>query len=169
MAHSGELSDNAGELEKIIAAHYGDIYKYCCRKLRDPAQAQDITQDTFIRFMDAAGSYADIEKPKALLYTIAKNLCLNWVKSARPISLDELESGDTPAAEDFADESLQKLCLSDAVSSLPEEQQEVLLLRYGQDLKVGEIAEILGLSRFQVMYRIRGALGQLEKKLRRED
>ena len=45
---------------------------------------------------------------------------------------------------------------------------EPLLLRYGQDLKVGEIAEILGLSRFQVMYRVRGALRQL-KKLLKED
>ena len=39
---------------------------------------------------------------------------------------------------------------------------------YGQDLKVGEIAEILGLSRFQVMYRVRGALRQLKKLLKEE-
>ena len=43
-----------------------------------------------------------------------------------------------------------------------------MLLRYGQDLKVGEIAEILGLARFQVMYRVRGALRQLKKLLKEE-
>ena len=58
--------------------------------------------------------------------------------------------------------------ISTAIAALPNEQQEVLLLRYGQDLKVGEIAEILGLSRFQVMYRVRGALRQLKKLLKEE-
>lgn len=169
MAHSREFSDRAGEFEKIIAAYYEDIYKFCFRKIRDPAEAQDITQDTFIRFMNAADTYTDIEKPKALLYTIARNLCLNWVKRVRPVSLDKLESRGSPAADDFADESIRKIYLSIAVSALPDDQQEILILRYGQDLKIGEIAEILGLSRFQVMYRIRNALDRLRKNMRREE
>lgn len=169
MARNGAFSNHAGEFEKIIAAYYEDIYKFCCWKIRDPAEAQDMTQDTFVRFMDAADTYTDIEKPKALLYTIARNLCLNWVKRVRPVSLDELESGGAPVADDFADASIRKIYLSIAVSALPDDQKEILLLRYGQDLKVGEIAEILGLSRFQVMYRIRGALDRLRKNMRRED
>lgn len=169
MTHSGKFSDHAGEFEKIIAAYYEDIYKFCFRKIRDPAEAQDITQDTFIRFMDAAGTYADIEKPKALLYTIARNLCLNWFKRVRPVSLDEPESGIAPVAEDFADESVQKIYLSNAVSALPDDQQEILILRYGQGLKVGEIAQILSLSRFQVMYQIRSALDRLRKNMRKEN
>ena len=55
-----------------------------------------------------------------------------------------------------------------AIDALPDEQQEILLLRYGQDLQIGEIAEILGLSRFQVMYRIRNAFHQLKKTLKEE-
>lgn len=160
---------NSGELEEIISAHYGDIYRFCCWKTHDHVQAQDITQDTFLRFMDAAESYADIKKPKALLYTIAKNLCLNWLKGKPPLSLDAQDTTDTPAEDDFANESVQKICLSDAVSTLPDDQQEILLLRYGQDLKVSEIAEILGLSRFQVMYRERCALDRLRKIIRKED
>ncbi len=163
MAHTGKLSAHAGEFEKIIAAHYEDIYKFCCWKIRDPTEAQDITQDTFIRFMNAAKTYADIEKPKALLYTIAKNLCLNWINRAHPKSLDALEIEDTPSVNDFSDESIRKTDLYNALSALPDDRQEILLLRYGQELKVNEIAEILGLSRFQVMYKIRGALNQLKK------
>ena len=169
MAYGGEFSDHAGEFEKIIAAYYEDIYKCCFRKIRDPAEAQDLTQDTFIRFMDAAGTYVDIEKPKALLYTIARNLCLNWLKRARPVSLDEPENGIAPVADDFSDESIRKVYLSIAVSALPDDQQEILILRYGQGLKIGEIAEILGLSRFQVMYQIRSALDRLRKNMRKED
>lgn len=109
-----------------------------------------------------------LESPKALLYTIAHHLCLNWLKKVPPDSLDELRWDQEPAAEDFADHAVQKIYLSTAIAALPNEQQEVLLLRYGQDLKVGEMAEILGLSRFQVMYRMRGALRQLKKLLKEE-
>jgi len=160
--------DTAGEVENIISAYYEQIYKFCYWKIRDSEEAQDITQDTFIRFLDAAQKDR-IEKPRALLYTIAGNLCLNWLRKAHPLSLDGLENREMPAADDFADDTIRKLSLSAAVSALPDKQQEVLLLRYGQDLKINEIAGILGLSRFQVMYRIRGALGQLRRSMGRED
>ncbi len=154
-----------GELQQIISAYYPDIYRFCCWKIHDSVEAQDITQDTFVHFLDAVQTYSDIEKPKALLYTIAGNLCLNWFKKKRSVSLDELEN-EVPAKDDFAVDSLRRIDLSDAVSALPDSQQEVLLLRYGQELQVNEIAEILGLSRFQVMYRIRNALNQLKKQMK---
>lgn len=79
------LSDASGEMEEIISAYYEQIYKFCYWKIQNSDEAQDITQDTFIRFLDAAQTYSDIKRPKALLYTIANNLCLNWAKKARPV------------------------------------------------------------------------------------
>ena len=168
MANSDEHTTKAESMEQVIALYYDQIYKFCYWKTHSSVDAQDITQDTFIRFMDAAQTYSDIENPRALLYTIAQHLCLNWLKKVPPDSLDELSQNQEPAVEDFSDRSVQKIVLSTAITTLPDEQQEVLLLRYGQDLKVGEIAEILGLSRFQVMYRVRGALRQLKKVLKEE-
>lgn len=168
MTRGRGLSDASGELEEIISAYYEQIYKFCYWKIQNSDEAQDITQDTFIRFLDAAQTYSDIKRPKALLYTIANNLCRNWAKKARQVSLDSLESQELYATDDFAEELIQRICLSGAVSALPENQKEVLLLRYGQDMKVAEVAEILGLSRFQVMYRIRSALKQLNKSLGKE-
>ena len=168
MANGDERAGQPESMEQVIALYYDQIYKFCYWKTHSAVDAQDITQDTFIRFMDAAQTYSDIESPKALLYTIAHHLCLNWLKKVPPDSLDELRWDQEPAAEDFADHAIRKIYLSTAIAALPNEQQEVLLLRYGQDLKVGEIAEILGLSRFQVMYRMRGALRQLKKLLKEE-
>ena len=56
-----------------------------------------------------------------------------------------------------------------AIEQLPYEQQEVILFRYGQDLQVNEIAKIMGLSLFAVMYRIRTALHSLKKNLEKEE
>lgn len=166
MANGNEYAGHAESMEQVIELYYEQIYKFCYWKTHGSVDAQDITQDTFIRFMDAAQTYSDIENPRALLYTIAHHLCLNWLKKVQPDSLDELSWDQEPAAEDFAERSVSKICLSTAVAALPDEQQEILLLRYGQDMKVGEIAEILGLSRFQVMYRERRALSQLKKLLK---
>lgn len=166
MASSDDHTTKAESMEQVIALYYDQIYKFCYWKTHSSVDAQDITQDTFMRFMDATQTYSDIENPRALLYTTAHHLCLNWLKKVPLASLDESYQEQELSAEDFADHSVQKIDLSTAIAALTDEQQEVLLLRYGQDLKVGEIAETLGLSRFQVMYRERGALRQLKKILK---
>ena len=150
MANGDERAGQPESMEQVIALYYDQIYKFCYWKTHSAVDAQDITQDTFIRFMDAAQTYSDIESPKALLYTIAHHLCLNWLKKVPPDSLDELRWDQEPAAEGTLRimPSGKSTCPPPLPRS-PNEQQEVLLLRYGQDLKVGEMAEILGLSRFQ--------------------
>lgn len=90
MANSDERAGQPESMEQVIALYYDQIYKFCYWKTHSAVDAQDITQDTFIRFMDAAQTYSDIESPKALLYTIAHHLCLNWLKKVPPDSLDEL-------------------------------------------------------------------------------
>lgn len=168
MANRGGNSEQTTDIEQIISMYYEPIYRFCYWKTHDTTEAQDITQDTFMRFMSAVQTYSDIENPKALLYTIAGNLCMNWIKKIHPDSLDTSELSDELAVDDFSDASIKSISLSNAISTLSNLQQEVLLLRYGQDLKVSEIAEVLGLSRFQVMYRIRGALKELKKCLKEE-
>lgn len=168
MADKDKYSGKAENMEQVIVLFYDQIYKFCYWKTHSAVDAQDITQDTFIRFMNAAQTYSDIENPRSLLYTIAHRLCLNWLKKVSTDSLDELPWNHQPVTEDFTACSVEKVCLSTAISALSNEQQEILLLRYGQDLPIGEIAEILGLSRFQIMYRIRGALRQLKKLLKEE-
>lgn len=155
-------------MQQVISTYYDDIYKFCYWKVHNRDEAQDITQDTFIRYMDAAQTYADIKKPEALLYTIAGNLCTNWLKRWHPASLEALEPHEEPVSADFSDRAIQSIALANVVSLLPREQQDVLLLRYGQELKVSEIAELLGLSRFQAMYRIRTALKELKKQLKED-
>lgn len=156
-------------MEDIIFSYYEQIYKFCYWKTGDRMEAQDLTQETFLRFLDCAQTYSDIENPRAFLYAIARNLCLNWQKRTRPLSFEEVDCCELCTGEDFAEASARNVTLSAAVSVLPEQLREILLLRYGQDLKVGEIAEMLGLSRFQVMYRIRSALSQLKRSLGKEE
>ena len=63
MANSDERAGQPESMEQVIALYYDQIYKFCYWKTHSAVDAQDITQDTFIRFMDAAQTYSDIESP----------------------------------------------------------------------------------------------------------
>lgn len=163
-----KLSDmTAGEAERIITEHYDDIYRYCWWKVKNDSDAEDLTQETFLRFVQMISAYSEQGKPRALLYTIARNLCIDHYRHVRPLSLSDNE--ELP----YDDLELQQIdgrvSLKRIIDQLPPEQQEVILLRYGQDLQVNEITKIMGLSRFAVMYRIRTALSTLKKKLEKEE
>ena len=158
-----QSEDEMNEIEKIIRAYYDDIYKYCYWKIKNSTDAQDITQETFLRFIQNFVNYVDMGKPKALLYTIAKNLCVNWQRKPSCIPLDTVEYNSSFVISNEADTVIDKLYLQDAVSSLSPSHQEVLLLRYGQCLQIGEIATILSISRFTVMYKLKCAINKLSK------
>ena len=59
-----------------IAEQYDKIYRYCYFKLHNAHVAEDITQETFLRFLECEG-YRDAGKPLAFLYTVARNLCID--------------------------------------------------------------------------------------------
>lgn len=154
------------DVEEIIREYYDDIYKYCYWKIRNRTEAQDITQETFLHFIQSLSTYVDQGKPKALLYTIARNLCINWNQKPTNVSLEKIENESPYLISNEANEIdtvIDHLCLHNAISLLPSPQQEVLLLRYGQGLKVGEIATILSITRFSVMYRLKCAINKLSK------
>ena len=73
-----------------------------------------------------------------------------------------------PAPDSLADTD-RTLALRQAIAGLPADQQEILLLRYANDLPVGRVAAIVGLSRFAVGRKLRAALKRLRETLREED
>ena len=147
-----------------LSDQYDKIYRYCFFRLRDPDLAEDLTQETFLRFYRQI-SYKEEGKALAYLYTIARNLCLDAVRRARPAA--PLRETD-PAPDPFAPAE-QRIALRQAIEKLPADWQELLLLRYANDLPVGQIAALTGLSRFAVHRRIRSALAALRTMLQKED
>ena len=147
-----------------LSDQYDKIYRYCFFRLRDPDLAEDLTQETFLRFYRQI-SYKEEGKALAYLYTIARNLCLDAVRRARPAA--PLRETD-PAPDPFAPTE-QRIALRQAIEKLPADWQELLLLRYANDLPVAQIAALTGLSRFAVHRRIRSALAALRTMLQKED
>lgn len=141
-----------------IREQYDKIYRYCYFKVHNWCVAEDLTQETFLRYF-AQTSYINRGKQLAYLYTIARNLCVDYYKKRQEEELKE-EVADYPM--EHVENSLQ---LQLAVEKLPEDMQELILLRYVNGLSVKEICRVLGMSRSSVYRKEKEALGQLKRML----
>ncbi len=142
---------------------YDKIYRYCYHKTYHQQAAEDLTQETFLRYFRQT-SYLNRGKLLAYLYTIARNLCNDYYASRTSEPLDEMS-----VAEDREDAVLTSHVLKQTINQLPEDMQELILLRYVNDLSIGEICGITGLSRFTVYRKLKKGLADLKKQLREED
>lgn len=156
--------DEAG-IRCIVDECYDDVLAYCRRHTNSLQDAQDVTQETFLRLMRSQSRYADKGKPMAFLLTIARNLCIDRARSERfrPTELDDVIE-DRDSMRHFGSAEA-RLDVRAALGGLPKNLREAVELRYGQDLSVKDVAQILGLSRFAVRRRINAALAQLEETL----
>lgn len=142
---------------------YDKIYRYCYMKLRHQQTAEDITQETFLRFLENK-TYKDTGKSLHYLYTIARNLCIDEYRRQK----DEPLENEIPE-NNLEDHMLTKISLKTALSQLNEMDRELLLLRYVNEVPVSEISKIYGISRFAMYRKILHAVKSLKSKLREED
>lgn len=150
--------EEAARLEALVRLYYPDILRYAACRLKDRTQAEDVTQECFIRASRYLGEHLSQAKFRALLYKIAANLCVDAARKARPEPLAD----DVPHAEGgFAAVEAQDGFMR-MLSPLPPEQRELILLRYGQDLKLREVADVLGLPLRTAQSRLRAALNTLK-------
>ena len=147
-----------------IEEQYDKIYRYCYFKLYDTQLAQDITQETFLRFYQQGLSF-DHGRELPYLYTIAKNLCID---DFRKQPAGNIEEAANEAAVDPSEGWLDTLVLRAVVSQLPSDEQELLFLRYVNELPITAICEITGLSRFAVYRRLSKSLKWLKEELKKE-
>ena len=147
-----------------LSEQYDKVYKYCYFKVKNTHLAEDLTQESFLRFFEQ-NSYISRGKPLAYLYTIAKNLCIDSFRKGHEQPLPE----DAAASDNVIEVLETSLAIKKVVATLPSELQEIILLRFSSELSVKEISEITGLSRFALRRKINNALGKLKLLLREED
>jgi RNA polymerase sigma-70 factor (ECF subfamily) len=157
---------------ELVSRHYRSVYNLARRFLYDAHEAEDITQEVFLRVYRAAGSYAPKAKLSTWLYTITKNLCFNEFRkthSVKIVSIDdevlpEIRSMDDSPALKLEKEEIKAKVL-EAVNSLPANLKiAVLLLKY-HEFSYEEVAEILGCTVNAVKLRVHRAKGFLAKSI----
>lgn len=149
-------------IEEFVRKYYPQILRYCRLHSPDLHSAEDMTQETFLRFFRSLPSYQHYGKAANFLYVIAGNCCRDDWWRAKPLSLEEVPE---PFTEDMEEITRVRL----ALSQLPEELQEVATLFFIQERRQTDIAKILGISLPLVKYRVGKAKKELKSLLGEEE
>jgi RNA polymerase sigma-70 factor, ECF subfamily len=126
------------------------IYRYLYRYLGDAAQAEDLTSEVFMRLVQVLNTpRAPRDHLQGWLFRVAHNLATDWYRrEARMVSVNvedvSLSVGSSP--QELAVEHQTRQHLRSALRELTPEQQQVILLRFGEGLRVKEVSRMMGKS-----------------------
>jgi len=155
-------------LTAMISRYQHRLYRYLLRLVREPSAADDLFQQTWLRVMEKIGRYDARRNFESWLFSVAHHLAIDAWRGNRGESLDDagdsgeprnerLATGDPDALErllDFERGAMLAACMHD----LPAIHREVLTLRFEEDMKLEEIAEVAGIPLSTVKSRLRRAL-----------
>jgi RNA polymerase sigma-70 factor (ECF subfamily) len=152
------------------------VFRYLLRKTRDPGQAEDITQETFLRLFRHLRENRLLDNPKAWIFTVANNLAVDASRNESHIKdLDEATWKEIEKSRSGLQADPEKLALQRerldrlhiAVLNLTPLQRECLHLR-AEGLRYREIAGLLELSPSTVMDSVRRATLKLAREFEGE-
>jgi len=150
-------------LEHLLAQYGTKVFRMAVAFLKDPARAEEITQDIFLKLWRALPDYDGRAAPGTWLYTIARNTCLSASRSESYRKTFPLEQAVEPSTA-LAKSDLQ---LAQYLDRLPDIQRTVITLFYLEEKQVGEVAAALGMPAGTVkshLHRARLALAAMMKE-----
>ena len=140
-----------------IEEQYDKIYHYCYYRLRDRERAEDVTQETFLRWF-ASDTYRDKNQLLQYLYTVARHLCADEFRRPSALPLSE----DVPDRET---DPLLSIALGAELDKLAPGDRELLLLRCVNGEPMAVLSRLYGQSRFALRRRLNGILETLRDAL----
>lgn len=157
-------------IEDLVQMYYSDILQYCILHTADWHTAEDATQETFLKVIRYLDQYVHKGKFRSFLYKIAKNTCIDIGKKKNITNIQPGQSIYELTCNEQGYEDIQEnLQLQQLVKGLPEKMQEIVILRFSQELTMREIADIVNLPMRTVQSQLRLALKILKKEMGEKD
>jgi len=143
---------NSKAFSELYELYFVPVYRYIYFRVKHKEEAEDLVQAVFVKAYHAVAGYKDMGKsPLAYFYTIARNAVVDyWRKQKRVINLEDVEAevrispGINPAS--LAEERVELKRVLKALKKLTPEQEEVVTLKFINDLSNKQISELLGKS-----------------------
>ncbi len=167
MTATGDINE-AGAL---FTAYHDRIYRYIAGLVHDPAEAEDLTQDTFLRAYRGREALRDPNAVRGWLYRIATHVCLDRLRQRVPhVSIDGEEGArqvasvrsESPSALETTEREETSACVQRCLDFLSDSYRAVLLLHEAHSLTAAEIAGLLGVSVATVKIRLHRARRRLQ-------
>jgi len=162
--------------DQLVKRYQRQIYNFAYRMMGNAEDAQDISQETFLRAFQSLHSFRKDASFLTWLFKIASNLCIDLLRSRKSkgtLSLDsELEDGREPAAEArtsdpecVAMRNATQEVVQHAINTLPARYRAVVILRHLQGMSVDEIAQTLDIPAGTVKTHLFRAREMLRERL----
>lgn len=148
---------------------YSDaIFRFCLVKTSNKELSEDLTQEVFMRYWNMLQEGKQMSNTRSFLYTVARNLVIDWYRKKKATSLDTLaESGfeaeDRKTFSPETDATVSEILA--VVADLEEQDREVVMMRFVDGLEPKDIAEILQETPNAVSVRITRAIKKVQQKL----
>jgi len=153
---------------RLYRRHYDAIFRYCVHRLFDRTTAEDITSEVFLKMIEKFHSFRGTEQQfHYWLYRIATNAVNNYLRKTarRNRLLKMVHEGSDSRVADCREPSEKLELLRKAVFSLRPRYQTIITLRFFENMRLNEIAEVLGSSPGTVRSQLTRALAGLRKIL----
>ena len=163
---------------ELIARYERPVFSVALRMLRQREDAEDVTQETFVRMFRALERYDPSRPFAAWLFTITSRLCIDLLRrrKIRPVALVRHELGSSeeetidipdmsPGPDVLTQHEEEERRVKDLIEALPPHYRIVVLMRHQQDMAYEEISEALGLPLGTVKARIHRARALLAQRI----
>ncbi|NMB40855.1 MAG: sigma-70 family RNA polymerase sigma factor [Firmicutes bacterium] len=163
--------DNPGSFAPIYDHYFPKIYNYIYQRVQNTQLTEDLVSETFYKALANINQFKWQGRSFASwLYTIARNQVIDQYRRKEPLILDEskneLMAPETSNPENKALDKVTQEEIFKTIKMLTPDQQDALLLRFQEDLKIREIAEVLGKNEGAVKALLFRGLKSLRKKLK---
>lgn len=155
------------ELEQLMETERLKLLQYACYRLGNRDDAEDAVQDVFIHLHKRLReSSHDIQNLTSYLYRSLANLCISRQRKLEHVSFVTLD-GQAEISDSVQEDFEQEFCrISRLLAKIPEEQGEVIRLRFYGDKSFREIAEILDLPLTTVKSRFQYGIDKIRREVR---
>lgn len=158
-------SGDSNAMNSLISGYYQSVFAFFYKNTSNFHQSKDLTQEVFIKMVAGISSYRPKTPFKNWLFTIASNHLKNYYRTqSRYPECVELSEEYIAINNSMADIAAQN-DIRTALSRLPPEQRETIILRYYNEFSIKEISRITGAREPTVKARIRYGLEKMEKEL----
>lgn len=147
-----------------LKEQYKKVFQYCYFRVPNCEIAEDLTQETFLRFLEHP-EYHGRGHELQYLYTIARNLCIDEYRKKPLEELPEELPDETNLESDWID----SLTLHSIVDALPKDDREIIMLRYINRVPISVLSKIYHLSWFAMNRRIKKILNKMRIEFEKEE
>ena len=161
---------NSNDFKETLLPINQKLYRLCLRFLTNREEAEDAVQEVYLKLWNMRDKLGDINNLEAFATTMAKNLCLDKIKSRRLITMDDMtrQFANSPSADKDPYRQVENFdtvnIVQHIINQLPDQQKSVITMRDIDEFSFEEIEEFTGLS----INNIRVNLSRARKQVRDE-